>query len=360
MKRLLALDGGGIRGLFSLKVLERIERELRNDLRKPDLVLADYFHYIGGTSTGAIIATCLAWGMSVEEVIKFYTDEASSMFKKSRWFHRHKAKFQGEGLRRVFQETFSEDDGQPALLGTGKLRTFLLVVTRNASTGSPWPITNNPGAKYNQRDKPGCNLMLPLWQLVRASTAAPTYFPPEVVTIRGKRDEKGVRHAFEDGGVTPYNNPAFLLYLKATLPEYKMEWPQGVEELSLVSIGTGVEPAGRGQRHELNLLQAATALPTSLIGTFSQNQDLLCRTVGECRFGPKIDSELGDLVRPNPRAAFRYTRYDHAFTPADYEEARRFTKHGITLDNLELMPFLLELGKRYAEDHVKLPHFHSA
>ncbi|MDA0767901.1 MAG: patatin-like phospholipase family protein [Verrucomicrobia bacterium] len=60
MKRLLALDGGGIRGLFTLKILERVETELRRELAKPDLVLADYFHYIGGTSTGAIIATCLA------------------------------------------------------------------------------------------------------------------------------------------------------------------------------------------------------------------------------------------------------------------------------------------------------------
>ena len=194
---------------------------------------------------------------------------------------------------------------------------------------------------------------------MRASTAAPTFFPPEVVTVRGNRDEKGVQHAFEDGGVTPYNNPAFLLYLKATLPEYRMGWPKGIDQLSLVSVGTGIDGSGRGQRHELNLVQAASSIPNALIGGFSQNQDLLCRAIGECRFGPKIDSELGDLVRPNPEGAFAYARYDHRFTEDDHESARRISSQGITLDNLELIDFLLDLGGRYAYEHVKLQDFHS-
>ena len=44
---------------------------------------------------------------------------------------------------------------------------------------------------------------------------------------------------FEDGGVTPYNNPAFLLYRMATLPAYRCEWPEGEDRMMLVSIGTG-------------------------------------------------------------------------------------------------------------------------
>jgi uncharacterized protein len=52
---------------------------------------------------------------------------------------------------------------------------------RNVTTDSPWPVTNNPYAKYNARNRADRNLDLPLWQLVRASTAAPVYFPPEVV-----------------------------------------------------------------------------------------------------------------------------------------------------------------------------------
>ena len=60
-------------------------------------------------------------------------------------------------------------------------------------------------AKYNDPALEDCNLNLPLWQLVRASTAAPTYFPPEVVTVGGQV------FLFVDGGITTYNNPAFQL-----------------------------------------------------------------------------------------------------------------------------------------------------
>ena len=81
MKRLLALDGGGIRGVFSLEILARIEQLLREKTGNANLVLADHFHYLGGTSTGAIIATCLSWGMSVAEVRDLYCNRAIEMFR---------------------------------------------------------------------------------------------------------------------------------------------------------------------------------------------------------------------------------------------------------------------------------------
>lgn len=171
--------GGRIRGLFALQYAKRIEALLREKHGKPDLVLADHFHYIGWTSTGAIIPAFLSWGLSVE------------------------------------------DDGTPSTFGTGKLKTLLLVVTRNPSTGSPWPISNNPGAKYNNPDSPGNNLQIRLWQLVRASTAAPTFFPPEILRVKGEMGEE-LGFAFEDGGITPFNNPAYLMKIMATLPEYRL------------------------------------------------------------------------------------------------------------------------------------------
>ena len=67
-KKLLALDGGGIRGALSIEILRRSKRKLRARYGDPDLVLADYFDYIGGTSTGAIIAAALALGQPVSEM----------------------------------------------------------------------------------------------------------------------------------------------------------------------------------------------------------------------------------------------------------------------------------------------------
>ena len=90
------------------------------------------------------------------------------------------------------------------------LECLLLAVTRNRTTDSPWPISSNPQAKYNDTSRPDCNLNIPLWQIVRASTAAPVFFPPEVIQWDPKDENKAF--VFVDGGLTPFNNPAFLLY----------------------------------------------------------------------------------------------------------------------------------------------------
>ena len=203
MKRILALDGGGIRGLFTLQILKRIEQIFRDHRQRPDLVLADEFDLFAGTSTGAIIATGLCWGMSVDEVEQLYLVHGRRMFTRSSWLFRWRAKYRSEMLASLFQQVFCEDAEAkvPALLGTAKLRKLLLVVMRNASTRSPWPVTNNPAAKYNDASLPGCNLNIPLWQLLRASTAAPTFFAPERIEL-GDQD-----FLFVDGAITPFNNP---------------------------------------------------------------------------------------------------------------------------------------------------------
>jgi hypothetical protein len=180
-----------------------------------------------------------------------------------------------------------------------------------------------------------------------------------VIEIADQQDGAMKKHvfAFEDGGVTPFNNPAYLLYTMATLPEYRLGWPDGKERMSLVSVGTGRVKTGRGARLVENLLGQAKALPTALIGSAQWMQDLNCRQQGECRYGEPLDSELGDLVRENPRAAFLYARYDRGIGEAEMKDAFKVSKKGFTLDNIELMDFLQEMGAAYAERAVKLEHF---
>ena len=80
MKKVLVLDGGGIRGVFTLEILLKMEELLREHYRKQDpekaenFVLRDHFDFFAGTSTGAIIATGLCWGMKVEQILKMYAD----------------------------------------------------------------------------------------------------------------------------------------------------------------------------------------------------------------------------------------------------------------------------------------------
>jgi len=355
--RLLSFDGGGIRGLFALQYAKRIETLLREKTGKPDAVLADHFHYVAGTSTGAIIAAFVSWGLPVAEIERLYKLNAAAMFQKSGLLKRFTShRFVAEGLSRFLRDFFVEDDGSIATFGTAKLKTLLLVVTRNASTGSAWPLSNNPDAKYNDLDSPGNNLQIPLWQLVRASTAAPTFFPPEILEVKGEGGKPRI-FAFEDGGVTPFNCPAYLLGIMATLPEYRLGWKTGLENMSIVSIGTGGTKPGRGDKLFVDVLAQAKNLPGSLIGSFQQYQDLLCRVNGECRQGPPLDGEVGNLLRPNPEGKFLYARYDKVFSGDDLLAAEKVTRKGFTLDNLELMDFLIECGSRHAEETVKLSHF---
>src|SRR5947199_2591850 len=72
-KRILALDGGGLRGIFTLGILKSIEDVLRKRHGNDEAFrLSDYFDLIAGTSTGAIIAATLAMGWSVDEIVNKY------------------------------------------------------------------------------------------------------------------------------------------------------------------------------------------------------------------------------------------------------------------------------------------------
>jgi hypothetical protein len=315
-KKLLALDGGGIRGVLTLEILAAIEDLLRHELGAgDDFVLADYFDYIAGTSTGAIEAAGLACGMRVKELQDLYTTRGADMFDKSFITRRFEYKYDSSRLQGLLQEYF----GAETTFGGDRLRTLLMMVLRNASTDSPWPLSNNPQAKYNKADRADNNLLLPLWQLVRASTAAPTFFPPEVVTI-GPHD-----FVFVDGGVTMYNNPAFQLFLMATLDVYGLNWPAGEDEIFLVSAGTGTSPKANEnlQPGDMNLLFNAASVPAALMGAALNEQDLLCRVFGRCRYGAPLDREVGDL-RTGPgildRRMFSYVRYNAELTRSGLDE----------------------------------------
>jgi len=319
-RKLLALDGGGIRGVLTLEILAEMEQQIASATGIPRL--GDYFDYIGGTSTGSIIAAGLAIGMSTADLLKFYQDFGAQMFEKTALLQRLTTLFsnlyEDEPLTAKLKEVFrahEEDVGELADLSTRRLSCLLLVVTRNMTTDSPWPISTNPYAKYNDPDRDDCNLRIPLWQLVRASTAAPVFFPPEIVRLNSKKPDD-IR-VFVDGGITPYNNPAFLLYRMATQPAYRLNWKTGEENLLLISVGTGAAP-GTTQVSSRNIVGNLQSLPSELMYGIQVDQDVNCRTFGRCVHGASIDSELGDLVLSEEQEqagksyerSFRYARYN--------------------------------------------------
>jgi hypothetical protein len=288
-RRMLALDGGGIRGLISLGILQRIEAMIKE---KNGLSLCEYFDYIGGTSTGAIIAASLARGMTTTDLIDFYKDYGREMFAPSALLERYKYLHTADPLIQQLQQVF----GATTTLRPDDLKCLLLVVTKNLTTDSPWPISSNPDAKYNDPARIDCNLDMPLWKLVRASTAAPVYFPAEVMTWDPGNPSKAA--VFVDGGMTPYNNPAFLLYRMATEPAYRLNWVNGEKNLLLISIGTGaaVSLGATAAAPNKNIVSTVAGLPGSLMYSMQIDQDISCRTTGRCTYGEALDRELMDLV----------------------------------------------------------------
>jgi len=310
-KRILTLDGGGIRGMIAVEILKEIETLLRSSLNEnEDFVLANYFDYISGTSTGAIIAACLSLGWPVDKIRKFYINSGAKMFDKASFLKKLKYSYEDEELKQLLQQEFGKD----TTLGSADLKTLLMMVMRNATTDSPWPVSNNPKAKYNDRQRDDCNLDLPLWQLVRASTAAPTFFPPEKITL-GNKDK--YPFVFVDGGITMYNNPSFQTFLMSTLGPYKLGWKTGADKLLIISLGTGICPEANEDLSpgDMNLLYNAKSLPSALMNAALNEQDILCRSFGKCLHGNEIDREIGDLTDqtahfPVQSKLFTYARYN--------------------------------------------------
>jgi uncharacterized protein len=239
-KRILALDGGGVRGILTLGYLERIESMLRTRYGgDPDFRLADYFDIIGGTSTGSIIAAGLSLGFPVARLPELYLEMAQEIFKKPFWrFGLYIAKFPDVPLRTTLAKHFGSD----TTIGSPDLLTGLMIMAKRLDTGSPWVIHNNPKGKYFDK-RPGqrgaANKEFLLNQVIRASTAAPHYFEPERIQVGTYEDKTALQGAFVDGGVSPWNNPALQLLMFATLKGFGLEWPLGGSNLLLVSVGTG-------------------------------------------------------------------------------------------------------------------------
>lgn len=369
-KRLLALDGGGLMGLISLGILQRMEDQLRAvHGGDPGFRLRNFFDYIAGTSTGAIIAAGLMMGRSVEEIRNIYLNDGPAMFApvglrrriRSRFSH----KFPRGPIVRTLQREFT-DASILELQEQGCLPTdrHLMMVMHNVTTDSCWPISTNPDAKYNDATRPDCNRNLKLWQLVRASTAAPSFFPLEEVTL-GNRVFK-----FQDGGITAHNNPALKLFQMATDSHYQLRrsadsdefgWETGEDKMLLVSVGTGttVDPRESLGNWGLSLLGLAIYTPSVLMRGIATENDIACRTIGRCVHGSSIDNEVRDMVPSAPtNRSFTYARYDADLSPAGLEALGVATsRECLAMDNVQAINTFCDIGNMAAGQVHVANHF---
>lgn len=353
-KRILALDGGGIRGALTLGFLERIEAILRERHARPDLRLCDYFDLIGGTSTGAIIAAALATGMEAAEIKARYLELGGKIFGKNRWWRRLDALFDPEPLRAELKRLFGD-----RTLGDPAIRTGLCIVAKRADTGSTWTLMNHPAGRYY-----GENRGILLRQAIRASTAAPVYFVPEKFEVG-----QGLVGAFVDGGVSMANNPALLLFLVATLRGFPFRWPVGEDRLLLVSVGTGAWE----RRDDVDVVANshlwnwAREVPGLLMEDATWQNQLLLQYLSRSKTPWTIDREVGDLSEDllTPEPLLSYLRYNVWLTRDGLEEigltdlaSRPEALHDLSA--AENRSDLARIGERAAAAQVQPEHFPAA
>ena len=356
-KRLLALDGGGVRGMLSLGYLERIENILRvRHGGDPDFRLSDYFDLIGGTSIGAVLAAGLALGYPVAEIQALFSRMMAAMFRKPPWrIGVWGAKYETETVIDALKEL-----GGNIALGSDEIKTGLMVIAKRLDTGSPWLIHNNPRGKfYGDADDATANRNLPLHQVVRASTAAPLYFDPERIALA-----PGVEGLFVDGGVSTANNPALQLLMLATMEGYALQWPFGAENLLLVSVGTGRKPASIAAGGKTPAIQMAVQSLMSVMNDCDWLNQAILQWISESPTAWEIDAEVGDLRNDSlgGQTLLRYLRYNVLFD-SQWLRARLGIEIGekevIKLDspdkpaNIEL---LAQLGRWAADKQVLEEH----
>jgi hypothetical protein len=396
-KQVLALDGGGVRGAITVAFLERIEA-LLSQRQGHAVRLGDYFHLVGGTSTGSIIAGALALGFSAAQVKDIYTKLAPLAFvRKKRSIPVFQPKFDVRGLRGEIEKIVGDME-----LQSDRLITGLCVVTKRMDTGSPWILANNPAAPYwNDGPDHDGNRHYKVANLVRASTAAPHYFDPELIPISRRKpqlpestaaptqrpflarltqallERAGWRSQavpdttdyglFIDGGMTPHNNPSFALLQMISLKPFKLNWTPGPENLSVISIGTGTYRPRLNYR-DLGLTRFPQLAIHALMSLMTDAEMLILaqmQWLGECPQPWIINSEIGTLAGDGPPGGkmFRFLRYDVRLETDWIEEnlGERIGQKDIEryrcMDDPAIIPSIYEIAKRVAEQQVKPEHF---
>ncbi|WP_434053593.1 MAG: patatin-like phospholipase family protein [Roseibium sp.] len=230
---ILSIDGGGVRGLIPLRVLESLEARLgQRGVSKP---FHKVFDLMAGTSTGGLIAAGLSAprpggtageaAATIEELRSFYEREARDIFTNSITARFARAVTNPLGL---FDETYDARPLEKLLKERFGWTSMASALTRLVLTAYDIEQRKAVFMTNGLEENGGRPDDYYFWQAVRATTAAPSYFEPaRVENLSRKREE-----ALVDGGVF-MNDPAIAAYLETR----KLGWEN--DEIVILSLGTG-------------------------------------------------------------------------------------------------------------------------
>lgn len=218
VRRILSIDGGGIRGLIPALVLAEIERRV-------GARIATLFDLIAGTSTGGILAVGLTIPdgaghpkFAAQDLVLLYTKHGSEIFRRERWRQTLSWVYGPSYSPRTLENILDEYAGDTLL---SQAVTGLLVTAWELQTRTAWFFRSAQAKNHPETDRP-------MRFIARATSAAPTYFPPLRVADPSTKEDL----AFVDGGLFA-NNPG----LAAWVDQHQGFVPG--QEVLMVSLGTG-------------------------------------------------------------------------------------------------------------------------
>jgi Patatin-like phospholipase len=297
--RILSIDGGGIRGIIPARILQRIEDATGKSA-------SDLFHLMAGTSTGGIIGCGLVKGKTAREMAELYADRGGEIFHRSLWDKvttidgLSNPDYDAGPLEKILGQELgdtwlSEVHGAELLVPSYAIQLPFeqpgdglgLLVPRAPYFFKSWKAK---GLNVDPGDKPA-DLDFRLRDIARATSAAPTYFPPALIQNRARQS-----FGMIDGGVFA-NNPSMCALVSA----YKL-FPQA-KRFMLVSLGTGSlqRPIPYDEAKNWGLVHWARPLLNVL---FDGNADTTCYEVeqmpGVTQY--RFDISLGESPKQDPNA----------------------------------------------------------
>jgi patatin-like phospholipase/acyl hydrolase len=306
--KVLAIDGGGIRGVIPATVLAEIETRTGSHI-------SELFDLVAGTSTGGILALGLVKpangggrpDFAASDLAALYEKEGTRIFSRSLW-HRVRAldnlvdeRYEAAGIESVLQQYFGEAKLSEALTET-------LVTSYELQTRTPWFF-----ARHKALESPADN-DFPMRFVARATSAAPTYFEPEEVTSITPHG------GLVDGGVYA-NNPAMCAYVEAR----KLH---GDVEVLLVSLGTGehTRPIAYAEAKGWGLAQWAKPILDVVFDGVSDTVDhqmsILCQATSTgvrryFRFQPELTIASDDMDNASTENIDKLRRQAHELVGAE-------------------------------------------
>ncbi|WP_216829645.1 CBASS cGAMP-activated phospholipase [Alkalihalobacterium elongatum] len=202
--KMLCIDGGGIRGVFALAILQEIEERY-------ECPIGELFDVVAGTSTGAIIAASITLKKKMSDVLEDYEKYGKKIFVRQTKVGLFKSVYSDQYLRQFLQQAFGD-------VSLADIKEPLLIPAVDLTHGRPFVHRSNYGSLENS------DLSVQLWDAVLSSCSAPVYFPPNKVKNK---------YLSIDGGLWA-NNPSLVCVTEA------MDFfNKTLKDIKIVSLGTG-------------------------------------------------------------------------------------------------------------------------